>query len=222
MSEFAYDYDDEAAGHADDFVNKVNENGPYEGVFTRVWAVTAKKGSKGVYFEFEASAGGKTNFTLWTIGPKGSERKDGTIREADEKFGDYNKLMAMMTILGLKGLRTKTGAIEQYDPEEKKRVETTGDTFPDLCNKKIGIVMQKELINASDGSGKEYTNMTFVGSFHPETRLTASEMREGVRKADPEKGKFAKMVRGLKTKDSRTVRTEEPAQPSQAAPEGSY
>lgn len=203
-----YDYDEEAAGHADDFINRIDHSAAYEGVFTRVWAITAGTGTKGVHFEFEAPGGAKSSFDIYTM------KSDGT------KLFSYNLLMAMLTILGLKGLRSKPGAIEAYSEEENRRVETTGETFPDLCGKKIGVVLQKELYTKS--SGKEGYRMNLLGSFNAETRLTASEIREGVRKADPENGKLAKMVRGLRTKDSRTVKPAEPDQPSQAVPQGDY
>ena len=216
---YSYDYDEEAAGHAEDFVNRI-EAGPFEGVFTNVWDITAEKGSKGVHFEFEAG-GAKGSFDIYTIGPKGSTDKNGVVREQDTKFPGYNQLMAIMTVLGVRSLKTRKGAIEVYDKEQNKRVEASGNVYPDLMNKKIGVVFQKEVYNRQS-DGKEAARYNFLGSFNVETRLTASEMREGVRKADPEKGKLARMVKGNKVKDSRTVKAEEPAQPSQALPDGAY
>lgn len=203
-----YDYDEEAAGHADDFVNRIDHSAAYEGAFTRVWPFKAKTGTKGVHFEFEAPGGAKTTFDLYTV------KEDGT------KLFSYNMLMAMLTIMGLKGLRSKPGVIEAYNEDTNKREETTGETFPDLCGKSIGVVLQKELY--TKGTGKEGYRMNLLGTFHTGTRLTASEMREGVKKADAEQGKLARMVRGLKTKDSRTVTSAEPAQPSQGLPAGDY
>lgn len=218
-----YDYDEEAASHAEDFANRIDDKGAFVGIFTNVWPLTTKikddgtGGTEGVHFEFETIANETASFDLYTKGPKGTKRKDGTTRTETEKFPGYNQLMAMQFLMGLKGLKTKKGKIEVYDDEAKKRVEVDGDTFPDLIGRKIGIIFQKELYNKNTGA--EASRINFLASFHPETRLTSSEIKAN----EKHPKKYEKIMKGLKTKDSRTRQGVEPDQPSQGiAAAGDY
>lgn len=200
-----YDYDETAASHADDFANRIDENALYIGVMKRADSLLTDKGTKGIYFEFEAPGGGNASFSLYT------EKSDGT-----RIFG-FNKVQALMTILGLRGLKAKPGMVSVYNAEEGKRVEEEGEVYPELCEKLIGVALQKELY--TNNSGKDSYRMELVSFFHPDTKLTASEIRE--RKVKPEK--IAKIERSLKTRDSRTKKAAEPAQPGAGAPvDGDY
>ena len=196
----SYDYDEKAASHADDIANRIDDNGAFIGVFKRAQAVTAESGSTGIKFEFEAPGGGSASFSLY------GHRGDGSVI-----FG-WNLIQAAMCILGLKGLKSEAGKVSVYDKDSKKSVEADGEVFPQLCNKAIGIVMQKELYTKD--SGGETSRVNLYSFFHPETRLTASEIRE--KKTKPEK--FEKIMKKLKTKDSRKPGAAEVAQPSMGAP----
>jgi hypothetical protein len=196
----SFEYDESAAAKADSLANRI-EQGPSIGTFTMVNSITAGTGAEGVHFEFEGEDGGKTGFDLYTM-------KDGK-----PLFG-MNFIQAMQTILGLRGLKSVPGKHEAW--VEGKREEVSGEIFPDLMNKPIGIVMQKELYTKQDGNDASRFNL--AGVFHPKTKLLASEIRE--KKAAPEK--LDKMLRSLKTKDSRKPRAAEPAQPSVGADAGSY
>lgn len=222
----SYSYDEEAAGHAEDFANRITDNGAFTGVFLKVWPFTAapKEGStvgtKGVHFEFESIGKETASFDLYTIGPKGSKNKDGVVRTENEKFPGYNQLMALMFLMGIKGeLKTKKGKVELWEGEAGKRVrvEKEADIYPDLIGKSIGIVFQKELSNNRD-SGKETSRIQFLASFHPETKMTASEIKAGEKAPK----KFERILKSLRTKDSRTHHADEPAQPSQSIPTGDY
>lgn len=196
-----YEYDEAAASHADDIANRINDNGYFVGVFKRAEAIEAETGATGIKFEFEAPGGGNTTFSLY------GHRKDGSVI-----FG-WNLIQAAMCILGLKGLKSKVGKVQHYDKETKKQVEVEGEVFSEFLNKPIGIVMQKELYTRDD-TGADATRVNLYSFFHPETKFTASEIRERAK----EPLKFAKIVKGLKTKDSRKQRTAEPAQPGMGAP----
>lgn len=204
-NEFDYGYDEEAAGHAEDFANRIDKSDAYIGECTRVWPiVSSQKGTKGVHFEFEAD-GAKTNFDIYTV------KADGT------KLPGYFTLQALQTIFNLRGLTAAPGKIEKWSDEEQKRVEQDGPVFPQLVGKRIGMVLQKELYNRNDG--RESYRMGLQAVFDATTRLTASEIKE--KKTKPEK--LDRILRGLKTKDSRTHQAAEPAQPSQAGiGEGGY
>jgi len=200
-----YEYDENAASHADDFANRIDENGPYVGVFKRAEAIeSANTGTKGIRFEFEAPGGGTAQFSLYT------EKEDGT-----RIFG-FNIVQAMMTMMGLRGLKSAPGKVMQYDEDAGKSIEVDGEVYPDLIGKSIGVFLQKELYTKRDG--KDGSRMNLVSVFHPESKLTASEIKE--RKVKPEK--FERILRSLKTKDSREKKASEPSQPGLGAPVGDY
>lgn len=198
-----YEYDDQAASHADDFLNRADEPGAFVGEIKRADAVETEKGTKGIYFEVEAP-GGNTGFTLYT------EKEDG------ERIFGFNKVQALMTVLGMRSLRAAAGKVSVYDADEKKRVEVDGEVFPDLIGKKVGFILEKELY--TNQSGKDSYRMNLHSWFHPETKLFASEIRE--RKVKPEKiEKALKQV--AKVRDNRVKKAAEPDQPS-VAPAGDY
>lgn len=200
-----YGYDPEAAGKADDVASRIDTSAAYVGQFKVVHAIkSAKTGTEGLHFEFNSPGGGSAGFDVYT------RKEDGT-----PTFGQ-NQVQAMMHILGLRGLKSVTGKYEAWDSEVGKRVETEGDVFPELCNKDIGLVLQKEKI--TKGDGKESYRMNLYGIFDAKTRLTSSELKE--RKTQPEK--LEKMLRSLKDKDSRRQVEPETPQPSVGGVEGGY
>lgn len=200
----SYEYDPEGAGKADDVASRIDTNGAFIGRFKDVHAIKSERtGTEGIHFEFTSPGGGSANFDVYT------RKADGTAT-----FG-MNQINAMMSILGLRGLTTKTGKFDAF--VDGKRQEVEGETFPDLMDKDIGLVLQKELYTGT--TGKEGFRMNLYGIFHPVSRLTASEIKD--KKTTPEK--LEKMLRSVKTKDTRTAVTAEPAQPSAAGvTEGGY
>jgi len=201
-----YDYDEQAAGHADDIANRIDQSNAYIGTFKRVEAITTGKGTEGIHFEFEAPGGGSTSFDLYT-------RKPDDNGDMKTLFG-LNLVQALMCILGVRGLKSSPGKVGAW--EDGKRVEVDGERFTDLEGKKIGVVLQRE--NYTKQAGGDSYRMNLYATFHPESRLTASEIKE--RKVQPEK--LERVLRGLKNKDSRKAATAEPAQPPLTAPAGDY
>jgi hypothetical protein len=201
----SYEYDPEAGSKADDVASRIDTSAPYIGRFKTAHTIKSERtGTEGIHFEFNSPGGGSASFDVYT------RKEDGT-----PTFG-WNQVQAMMTVLGLRGLRSVLGKFEQYDFDAGKRVEVEGEIFPDLCEKDIGLVLQKELY--TKGDGKEGFRMNLYGIFHPVSRLTASELKD--RKTQPEK--IEKMLRSLKTKDSRKAVAPEPSQPAVGAGEGGY
>ena len=201
----SYDYDEKAASHADDVANRIDTGGPYIGVFKRAEAtVSAQKGTEGITLEFEVPGGGSVENTLWT------RKSDGS-----SIFGD-NMVQAIRLILGVKGsMNSVPGKVMVW--EEGKKVEADGEVFPQLCGKRIGVVFQKELFTKNNG--QEGWRMNLYGVFDADSKLTASEIKEGVK----EPKKLERLVRSAqKVKDSRVAAAAEPAQPAVGAAAGDY
>lgn len=200
-----YNYNEQSAVKADDAASRIAEPGPYVGKFVRVEAIKSERtGAQGIAFAFEAPGQGTTDFSLWTQGADG------------KPFFGMNMVNAIMFLLGVKSLKSVPGKVERYDEEAKARIEVDGDVFPDLCNKPIGIVLQKELYSKDNGG--DGVRMNLYGLFQPETKLMMSEIKE--RKTTPVK--LERLVKGLKVKDSRKARSDEPSQPSLGVATGDY
>lgn len=201
-----YDFDENAASHSDDVANRIDQCGAYIGTFKTVNAFVSSKGTEGIHFEFDVPGGGMASFDCYT-------RKEDENGQPKTLFG-LNQVQAMMAILKVRGLQSKPGKVEAW--EDGKKVEKEGDRFPDLEGKRIGLVLQRE--NYSKNNGQDGFRMNLFGVFDAESRFTASEIKE--RKAAPEK--LERMLRGLKTKDSRVAKVEEPAQPPLNVGAGDY
>jgi len=204
MSE--YSFNEEQASKADDFANRLDTSGAYVGVFTKAFGTKSQSGTEGITLEFDTGSAGKAEVTLWT------RKEDG-----EPAFG-MNFLQSIMMMLGLRGLKSTSGKVDQWDNDAGKRVEQDGEVFPELLNRRIGLVLQKELLTKRSG-GDSY-RMNVYGVFHHESKLTASEIKE--RKVQP--AKLDKLLHSLKDKDSRKANAE-PAQPSMvvtSAPTGTY
>lgn len=207
--EVSYAYDETNAAKADKAADTITEGGAYIGKFVRAEATKSEKtGTQGIVLAFEAPGSGNAEFTLWT------RKEDGT-----EVFG-MAQVQAIMFLLGVKSLKSVKGKITKWEEVEGKgrqQVETEGNTFPDLCGKPIGIVLQKELYSKQGGKG-DGSRMGLHGLFQPETKLMMSEIKE--RKTSPVK--LERLLKGLKVKDTRKSDASEPGQPSMGTIGGDY
>lgn len=202
-----YSYDEDSAVKADAAASRINEGGGYVGVLTKAEAVTAQSGTRGIDFTFEQKGGGNATFTLWT-------KKESGESAFGKAFVD-----SMLFHFGMKTLKGVVGKVEKWVDSDKGRVkeEADGTVYPDLCNKPIGVVLEKELTSKKNGSDSFRFNL--VGLFGAETKLMMSEIKE--RKSTP--AKLDRLLKGLKVKDSRKAAANEPAQASLGgAAEGDY
>jgi hypothetical protein len=185
-----YEYEEADVAGADDAALKLTENGAYVGTFTSaVEVISDAKGSVGLELEFETRAGDKARFSLWT------RKEDGT-----KLFGN-SMLMAILKLTGVKRLDPVSAVVKRFGEEE------TLNTYPALCGKLIGVVLQKELYTKGDGT--DGSRMNLFGTFHPETKMTSTEIIEHASKPE----RFEKMLKGLKTKDTRKQQRAQTATP---------
>lgn len=180
-----YEFDDNLAAQGDNVALAIDTSGAYIGHFVAASAIKASTGTDGIELEFESDAKERANFTLYT-------------RDTDGKaiFGQ-NKLQAIMALFGIRGLKAAPGKVRQWDKDTEKWGEVDGETFPDLLERKIGLVLQKELITKR--TGHDGYKMQLFASFDPKTQLTSTEMRE--RKTEPKS--IPRILRSLKDKDNR-------------------
>ena len=201
-----YEFNEEMASKADDVALRIDTSGAYIGKFTKAFAVVSQeKGTEGIEFDFETEQKEHASFTLWTRRADGSD------------IFSQNLVQAMMGLMGIRGLKAIAGKVSKYDADSNKRIEVEGEVFPDLAEKKIGLVLQKEL--TTNKSGGDGFRINLYGTFDARTKMTASELRE--RATEPRK--LDKMLKSLKDKDSRKPSAASaPGIGATAAPEGNY
>ena len=193
-----YALDTKAAQKADQTGNRINEIGKYVGTFTQAEDITAATGTKGVALRFDSNGQG-TNLSLYT------KKADG------ETIMGFQTLMAIMTCLGLRNIEPKEGTVKYWDRETNSEETKAAEVFPELCGKPIGLLLETEGYNKTDGTVG--TKMVIAGVFQAKTELTATEILE--RKTVPEM--LPKMVARL---HHRPVKASKPASGRPAAQTG--
>lgn len=178
-----YSLDAKQARSAEYTGSRIDETGKYIGKFTRAEDIKAKTGAVGVEFDFEANDGRKCRLSLYT------KNKDGAAI-----FGG-NMLMAIMTCMKVKDIQSAPATVKKYVFETKKEETITAPVYAALHNKPIGLLLQAEEYEKTDGSGSGW-KMNIAGSFDASTELTASEILDKIVKPE----KLAKMVAVLRDK----------------------
>jgi hypothetical protein len=179
----SYTLDTKAASAADNIVSRIDQTGKYVGTLTRVEIVTSKNETEGVEFSFKSDDGATADFlSLWTYNAKG------------EALPSLKTLNAMMTVCKAKTLTPTAGQVEKWDSGSGQRGKFPATIFPELTNKRIGLLLQREEYEKRDGSIGAKVNI--VGCFDPDTELTASEIL--ARKTEPET--LSRMVTALRDK----------------------
>lgn len=190
-----YKLDTSAAKAADSTGSRIQETGKYKGHFTRAEHIESKKtGTKGIDFDFVADNGQKGRFSIYTV------KSDGTT------IYGYKQLMAILTVLGLRGIADPIPTVSKvYDYDLKAEIDKTVDQFVELLNKPIGLLISMEEYEA----GKMRPNLS--GVFQADTELVASEILD--RKTQPVA--LTKMVAMLRDKFLKTSAA--PAQAQQSS-----
>lgn len=136
----------------------INETGPYVGVFKRAEAVVSKQKTDGIEFTFLSDDGRTCDFlNCWTYNEDGKEL-----------YG-LKMLNALMACMRVRDIAPIEGSIRDRDGNTKK---TT--IFPELMDKPIGVLLQREEYEKNDGSIGFKFNI--VGSYEAKSGMTASEI----------------------------------------------
>lgn len=179
----SYNLNAEQAKGAESRANRITESGQYTGRFTRAESVTSKKNTEGVEFAFEAENGQSADFlNLWTYNVDGKEL-----------FG-LKMLNAIMTCMRVKTLTPQQAQVEKWSQEADGKVKVVATVYPDLMNKSIGLLLQKEAYAKQDGSVGYKFNV--YGCFEPGTGMVASEILEKASKGE----KLGRIAATLKDK----------------------
>lgn len=201
MSDYGYTLDATSARNAESIGKFIRDTGKYKGVFTRAeLLISTEKGSRGIEFDF-VSGGKECTLQLWTHSGTG------------EPYSALNMVNAIMTCLALRGIQPKKMVVEKYDYDSKQRHKVEVTAFPDLMNKPIGLLLQKEL---SIYNNKERSKMLIFAAFNAESEKTSTEILDKI--AQP--SALAKLVLLLADKDNRksgqAIQSQQQSNPSNA------
>lgn len=193
----SYTRDDQLAVQPEtNFGGRIETSGAYIGRLTLAKERTAKTGTRGIEFNFEAEDGRVARYlTLWVARANG-----------DKIEYPYSLLSALMACLDVKSIESTTETIDEWNTASGMMAPTEAQTFPALMNKPIGILLQRE---EREWEGKTYVSMKIVQFFDPRDRSTPSEILSGARSGQA----LDKMVTNLR---ETVVRADVP--PSGAAP----
>lgn len=157
----SYALNAETAKAAEQFSSYLDTTGKYFGVITRAEVITSSQGTEGVELAFRARDGRDANYIqLWTFNKSG------------ESLQGLKVLNALMAVLKLRNINPVKGPVEKMD--DGKKVVVQAELLPDLMNKPVGLVLQREEY-IKDNRQTGY-RMLLIAPFCAETERTASEV----------------------------------------------
>jgi hypothetical protein len=147
---------------------RIETSGAYVGHFTQAKERTAKTGTKGIEFNFEAEDGRVARYlTLWLT------------RENGEKIEyPFSLLSALMACLNVKNVESTTAVIDEWNQAAGTMMPVEAQTFPELINKPIGVLLQRE---ERLWEGKTYVSMKIAQFYDPSDSSTPAEILSGKR-----------------------------------------
>lgn len=176
MDDFDFGFSDTDSKEADRASNRM-DNGAYEMTIVRVQNVENSTGSVSIEVTVREGEAGMEISTSFLV------------KDRDGKVGwGAPMVKALAYLLGVKP-EPKEGKVMVW--EDKKKVESVGIVYPIFHGKTIGCVMQKTI----NEGGVGYFGI--IQFFDWRSKLTASEKKEGVTKAE----KLAVTLKNLRTRD---------------------
>lgn len=178
------------------FGGKIETSGAYIGRLTMAKERTAKTGTRGIEFTFEADDGRVARYlSLWVARANGEKIEY-----------PYSLLSALMACLDVKNIESTATTVDEWNAASGTWAPSEAQVFNELMNKPIGLLLQRE---EREWEGKIYVSMKIVQFFDPADRSTPAEIMSGNRSGQA----LEKMVSNLR---ETVVRADAP--PAGAAP----
>lgn len=200
--------DQKSAASADNIASNIRETGKYIGVFTRAEKLLSKNGTQGVGLSFKSDDGQTADYLdLYTVNASG------------EELPSLKTVNAIMACLGLRNAEEANLTFEKWNKAAGAREKVPAVGYPDFMNKKIGLLMQKEL--HTDDKGVDRERVIIYAVFNASNELTASEILN--RKTTPEKlPQILQALMARPVKDSRKKVANVPAHNGSELPDDFY
>lgn len=152
------------------FGGRIEKTGATTGMFIRAYEEeSANTGSKCLHLDFISNAGEDGTIRIWYY----SGGKD-----AEIEMGKNTIEGILMPLLKIPSLKSKPNDIIQvYDFNLGQTVDKKVTSFPQLCNKQIGVVWQRTVYKRNKQKDGEWfgVNVEAVRYFDAETKQTSSE-----------------------------------------------
>lgn len=166
-----YQFNASTAAEADNISAYLDETGKYKGKFTRAEKlVSANKGTHGIGFTFEDESKRTARFDLWTVDSQGKQLMG---------FKSLQAILAVLRFPAGRDLKIAPAQVDRYDFDTRQTNKVQADTFPDLVNRPIGLVMRNteyEKMRDHLKTGETGWRLELVVPFQADTELTASEI----------------------------------------------
>jgi hypothetical protein len=147
---------------------RIETDGAYVGHFTLAKERTATTGTKGIEFNFEAEDGRTARYlTLWLTRANG-----------DKIENSYGLLSALMVCLNVKNVESTSAMVDEWSVAASMMMPTEAQIFPELMNKPIGVILQRE---ERLWEGKTFVSMKIAQFYDPGDRRTPAEIMSGSR-----------------------------------------
>lgn len=200
----SYTLDSASAKQADTINSGIRDSGKYVGVITRAEALVSQNGTKGLGLSFKTTSGQTADYLdIYT------HKKNG------EELTGLKTVNALLACLKLRSINEGAIHCEKWNADIKKREQVQVTGYPELMNKPIGMLLQKEL-GTHSLTGADTEKMTVFGVFSASSELTASEILEG--KTQPER--LPKMIEALSARPVRDNRDKDRKPAAAAKPKG--
>lgn len=152
------------AKKADNFSNIIRDSGKYLGTITRAEKLLSKNGVEGVGLSFKSGDGESANYLdIYTV------KKDG------EKLRGYNLIQSLLCCLRLKTCDEGSIQFQRWSKEDHAEITTTATGYPAMMNKRIGVILQRELQTHSQ-TGEDVERIGIVQVFEATSGLSATEI----------------------------------------------
>lgn len=166
-----YQFNAATAAEADNISAYLDETGKYKGKFTRAEKlISSNKGTHGIGFTFEDESKRTARFDLWTVDNTGKQLMG---------FKSLQAILAVLRFPAGRDLKIAQAQVDRYDYDTRQTAKVQAETFPDLINRPIGLVMRNtEYEKMRDGmkTGETGWRLELVVPFQADTELTASEI----------------------------------------------
>jgi len=146
--------------------NRITATGKYKGkIIYATPMVSKEKGTKGIEMGFRSDDGSEVSYLrLWLQSASG------------ETYFGMGILQGIMACMRVKSINQSVGSYLQYDSDKKETVQKTGECFPELQNKPVGLLLQR--VNYKKDDGSDAHKMEIICGFDHQTEQTGAEIME--------------------------------------------
>jgi len=167
---------------------RIQETGPYKGVIEWAREQVNANGTHLIEIKFLSVDNQYANITIYTQNASG------------EQLHGMSQIHALMSCLKVRSMNAIPGEVEAYDFDLGQVTKQQSMVLPELANKPIGMLLQKEFYTNSKGEQKDQMNL--YAPFTSDTEQVSKEVLDN--KGESEM--LVKLVESVKDKYRNNVK----------------